>query len=799
MIAIPTMHMPAAPGFPGQSRSAWPNLQQQAESSSHFQWSLVQQQVPPKPAVRSQLQQQWPYHVEATPALVPGLTPLSPDDENSRRRRRSRTPLQPPQSALRHASPYGIRSASPSVPHSGRCASPVALGTSSISRYSSPHAARNSSPIGVRQLPHQISTHPQFLTAPLVGQQPIRLLQAETVLPQHSPLQSTHHAQSVEVVSSEKPLGAMGASSVELEAGTSVRIGEHECLITSPLGMGSFGVVWAAECSNVGEVAVKEIICYSEVDLGRAVYEAQLLWMLSTNVVSNSTPNSNRIPAYVDSDMSQTGPDVCRVRLAMGRVPGEPLDKFLREYRQYLDLELSSMSGDVQVAAEEMRQATQACRFAHMLVLQLPPTMERISSLAYHRDVNAHNILISVSESSSGRNDPRYGLVDFGLAVDAAKWRGDAQNPGDWRHFDVGGDCRYWPASAWLQFEVGCYELAENPAMCLEYQTHLDLQGLGITALQVLVELLPPPPANQGESRESTLGNELLDKCALGELWKLHACWQEYWEAATKFWTALLETFRSNGDWNSLKRNFVAIGVHAVISEKLQAVRKALRDVEDACRRSPRGTGLQGAQALFAALLVLISSGEERTHTTSWSEVLACLGGLKIPAESSPRSPSTVLPPTSAQVEPVTDLSQTCDSSKTMSPVRCVGSPRPPPSPPTQTVSNSLGQKSPVAREARSRVEAEAAQTTRKAVQSHQIQSSYIAAEESAAIGTSATDAAGRFVRDAHSIPTDDSHDLFLKLSTLATKVVHLAKAMEKLELRDRSLTTVAAEGNLRP
>lgn len=31
----------------------------------------------------------------------------------------------------------------------------------------------------------------------------------------------------------------------------------------------------------------------------------------------------------------------------------------------------------------------------------------------------------------------------------------------------------------------GCYELTRTSALCMEYQTHLDLQGLGITALQV--------------------------------------------------------------------------------------------------------------------------------------------------------------------------------------------------------------------------------------------------------------------------------------------------------------------------
>jgi len=55
----------------------------------------------------------------------------------------------------------------------------------------------------------------------------------------------------------------VASSQVELAEGVSVLIGELVCQITSPLGMGSFGVVWAADCPGVGEVAVKEILCQS--------------------------------------------------------------------------------------------------------------------------------------------------------------------------------------------------------------------------------------------------------------------------------------------------------------------------------------------------------------------------------------------------------------------------------------------------------------------------------------------------------------------------------------------------------
>lgn len=542
--------------------------------------------------------------------------PVSP--EESRNRRRSRTPVQPapvPQ-VLSHASPHAIRTASPTR-------GATASSSSFQFRHTSPHKLQQ----GIPQPLTQASAHP---LVQVLSQPQLSVVQPSTADKLNSEISTVDTA-------------AVASSQVDLAAGISVSIGEVVCQITSPLGMGSFGVVWAADCPGVGEVAVKEILCQSQTDLSRAVYEAQLLYMLGAALVTPGTafsPDGLRIPAYVASDMAQVTPEVCRVRLAMSRLAGDPLDKFLHEHRQRLDMELANINDEQQALTEQIRQATQSCHFAQELVLQLAPTMDRVASLAYHRDVNAHNILISLSEQPNGHTEPQFGLVDFGLAVDAAKWRGgpvaDARGQGDWQHLDVGGDCRYWPASAWLQFEVGCFELAEYTSLCMEYQTHLDLQGLGITALQVLAELLPPVPGHIG-------GWKIGDNQALIELWKLRVAWDQYWEAATSFWTALLDTFRNNGDWNALKTKFISIGVHDVISRKLCAVQQALHEVGEACRRSSQESGFHGAQALFSALLVLVSSGEERGGTTPWSLVLAEFGATRAPSSSNASGPSAVL------------------------------------------------------------------------------------------------------------------------------------------------------------
>ncbi|CAJ1362436.1 unnamed protein product [Effrenium voratum] len=71
--------------------------------------------------------------------------------------------------------------------------------------------------------------------------------------------------------------------SLELAVGIVVPIGDCRCYIWEPLGMGSFGVVWAGKGARAGaqefkeDVAVKEMLCGTEAELRRAEYEIKLL------------------------------------------------------------------------------------------------------------------------------------------------------------------------------------------------------------------------------------------------------------------------------------------------------------------------------------------------------------------------------------------------------------------------------------------------------------------------------------------------------------------------------------------
>jgi len=403
-----------------------------------------------------------------------------------------------------------------------------------------------------------------------------------------------------------------------LAAGARIHIGSCLCEITRPLGMGSFGVVWAGENAAVGAVAVKEILCRNEMELSRALYEAELL----KNLTSRGTA---RLPAFVATETASLDSEICRLRLVMSRIDGDPLDKFLQERGARLQADPSSSS------SAPARQVRDAFRYAHSLVSQLVPTMDVIAAVSYHRDVNAHNILVEVKSEGEAVAAPQYGLVDFGLAVAAERWMDpspcNAGGASDWEFQDVGGDCRYWPTSAWRQFEVGCYELAQNADLCLEYQTHLDLQGLGITTAQVLAEMLPPlplqPSGPSSSSSSSSAGPPPLE--VDGSVWEALqvylSAWGDYWQNATRFWAYLLQTFRNGGDWNALKNEFIELRVHALISETLQRLRASIVKLDRACRRAAPAPWTADTQAVLPALLVMISAGERRSRQTCWDDV----------------------------------------------------------------------------------------------------------------------------------------------------------------------------------
>eukprot|EP00931_Biecheleriopsis_adriatica_P049478 TRINITY_DN28623_c0_g1_i2.p1 TRINITY_DN28623_c0_g1~~TRINITY_DN28623_c0_g1_i2.p1 ORF type:complete len:1033 (-),score=164.30 TRINITY_DN28623_c0_g1_i2:92-3190(-) len=417
---------------------------------------------------------------------------------------------------------------------------------------------------------------------------------------------------------------------VELSEGAWLELGGCEnsqtktCKIKKPLGMGSFGAVWEAEQTSGGPaLAVKEILCSSQADLLNALFEGHLLRSFAMDEPPSSRVGGARasaclLPSLVGCETMQLGPELWRVRLAMTRLPGQPLDSFLRQKQQ--DLQHCDFSTPSSVS----QRVGEACYLAKELLLQLAPAFEEvIAGLSYHRDVNAHNILVDLADGVT----PQYGLVDFGLAVDVLCWHGDGNQElsmpvnrpsrvgqdgaSTWHHLDVGGDCRYWPVSAWVQFLLGWTELESNPILRSEYRTRLDMHSLGLTALQVLVEMMPPLP-------ESALAKGLAGDSGdlLRELFGLRTAWEHYWAMASPLHSRLMETFHTGGDWDLLKADCLEDNVHEAMASQLRNIRSSMVRALSACMRCQQhgaaGHGLSAdvAAGLLTALLHLVGSGD---------------------------------------------------------------------------------------------------------------------------------------------------------------------------------------------
>lgn len=443
-------------------------------------------------------------------------------------------------------------------------------------------------------------------------------------------------------------LARVGLQDQRLYAGLVLTIGCCRCKVTSALGTGSFGTVWAAECLEggpAGEVAIKEIQCRSPGELSNAAFEGTLLEMIQGSsracgssykpsggrdrALSGSRDPLDRMPDLVGTETDSIGTDMWRVRLAMTKVPGVPVDRFIEAWRR------KRGSGNVSLAAQQHMHFVEACSVARELVLQLSPTFEHISKLAYHRDVNSHNILVDGDASN-----PVFGLVDFGLAVDLGKWQGPVGSQ-SWHLVDIGGDCRYWPMSAWLQFECGWQELSKYPPLSIEYQQQLDFHALGITALQVLAAMAP----------------QVDDDNLAPQFKTLQVAWERYWEDSTRFWQRLLEVFRHGGDQNALKVSCITEGVHNIVGADLAALRSALREAFDACSSSGPQAGLRQFRPLFAALLELISAGgtvgfEENKRPPTWQEVYKLAAATEAAACLSPSRAQSELQPGAVAQEP---------------------------------------------------------------------------------------------------------------------------------------------------
>jgi len=408
----------------------------------------------------------------------------------------------------------------------------------------------------------------------------------------------------------------------ELCAGAVVRVGQHTFCVTKPLGKGSFSSVWTAvNMDGSGpELALKETLCCNQTELQDAESEGR--------IVQQVGGTSSRIPELIAIETVPNGAGANIVRMAMSKIPGESLGAYLNSWKQRHGGVLNS--SNPQVIAT---QAAEACVWTLELISQLLPAFESISQRAIHRDVNTHNVLVSIGGE---HHTPQFGLIDFGLAIETQNWGSlSTQVP-------VVGDCRYWPVSAWFIFAAGGQELAKQPQLLHEYRTQLDLHALGITALQLFVEMMPQPVAG------TAAANILPEEFRI-----LKRAWDQYWQDAYRFWEPLFHAFERKTDWAKLRQSYLASNVHLKIGEDLANLRQALGLCRDACSRADSGSQLFAARAVFACLFELINQGGKAlpgeaapngVRLASWHNIRSILAAAGVSSASSHPPPLVPVP-----------------------------------------------------------------------------------------------------------------------------------------------------------
>jgi len=381
----------------------------------------------------------------------------------------------------------------------------------------------------------------------------------------------------------------------QLRPGSEVEVGPLSLRVAEVLGSGSYSIVWRAEvlgrlyheaepngaangladgAPEEREVALKDVCCRSSSARRQALLEVEVLLALEQQQLPAGEPWASRLPRVLGHRV-----DPCEegwyVRMALTRLPGDQLDKWLRREAAAAEeaVHAAMEPGSTVRVPSWTSHIKRGLAMAESLLLQLGPTLERMAPLAWHRDVNSHNMLVSdaVDGASLALQDPgfraSFWLCDLGLAVDSTSWVSDSEGEGGaWRVTDIGGDCRYWPASSWMVHCYGADYLEGQEDFCRQYQRRLDIHGLAITAVEVacstaVVARRAGAPA--GEDDPSCWA-ALLD------------AWKKYRTEVTHWWEAIYSVFSVGGDFRPVHAWLVEECVAEQVVDLTTDIRQAL-------------------------------------------------------------------------------------------------------------------------------------------------------------------------------------------------------------------------------
>jgi len=368
-----------------------------------------------------------------------------------------------------------------------------------------------------------------------------------------------------------------------------VEIGGRSFRLLKVIGRGAFGVVWSAqEHPEASEIAIKAVTSTDNASFASAAFEAELLEMLTA--AQSHSSSKPHVPQYITHSTTRTSSGGGTVRLAMSFVPGGTLDKWLYgisdEDHKSVDA-AQLVDGHLPGGQQGQWLFDGSCSMVRKLLTQLSCVFAHLASLAFHRDVSSHNVLVDFPGGEQAQR-PEFALIDFGLAVRSGSWSRE------WKNSNLAGDPRYWAPSAWMAFAFGFKYVATHPntGFQQQYITRMDHFSLGVLGLEVLFALWHVAEAYDGQ---------------LPGMLEVRAAWCKFWVNVIH----LFQMFHRHGAQEV--RQFLSQSREDGISTMVNH----LKQLRNALRAAAQNPLLRRAAALLRVLADLI----DESGTVAWSEI----------------------------------------------------------------------------------------------------------------------------------------------------------------------------------
>lgn len=389
------------------------------------------------------------------------------------------------------------------------------------------------------------------------------------------------------------PAGAIG----QVALGT-MDVGNRAFEVGVLLGKGAFGQVWEAQERGVAgapAAAVKSTEVQDQAGLNAALLECDVLRQL-TQALHPASDTARHVPRYLAHCVMAS-----EVRLAMTRAEGQPLDRWLygagiHDMKHLAAAEIvEGLPGRSRVGSLGLAEA---CDVVGALLSQLSSVFVALQSLAYHRDISAHNI--HVSEAADGGLE--FVLIDFGMAMHVGSWHRE------WQTCSLGGDPLYWSPAGWTVFAHGPQYLDKYPHFRWLYKERADHFSLAVMLLEVFFGLWAGPTR---------------DTCPnVGLVAVAHSHWRAYFLRVLQ----LYQQFHSgNGHGFMRLRESLAVSQDlALLTAEWKTLCSALRTAASNIRDSP-----------CSNILLAVAGLLDSQTPLAWEQIQELLPGRRSPPVSS--------------------------------------------------------------------------------------------------------------------------------------------------------------------